>query len=165
MSFEIQKEERNGKTQLKFCGLIDEEVQFPRPDEWGSEVYIDLGEVKAINSVGIRAWILFFAELTQTHFTFLNCPKSLVMQMNMVEGFLPQNSKVETMHVPFFCEDCDEEIEMIFEVGKEITVLDGEVKVDFDKTNICQSGCDPELDVSEAKFFRFLLNQQERKVA
>lgn len=165
MSFEIKKAERNGKALLRFCGLIDEEAKFPNPESWGSEVYIDLNEVKAINSIGIRSWILFFNDLVKTHFIFLNCPKAIVMQMNMVEGFLPENSTVETMHVPFFCEDCDKEVDIIFEVGKEVRVEGDQIKFEYDKTKICKPGCEPELDVSVVKFFRFLFHQQEKRAA
>lgn len=159
MSFEVKQEDLGGKTLLKFCGPIDEEAVFPAISDWGAEIFIDLSEVTSINSIGIRAWIMWFGELSDVSFKFLNCPKALVMQMNMVEGFLPAGSQVESLQVPFYCEDCDEEKEVLFEVGKQIQVENGTVKIDFDKSSICGPDCDPELDVNEAKFFRFLINQ------
>lgn len=165
MSFEVKKEEHLGKTLLKFCGQIDEEAVFPSIEEWGKELYVDLEGVTAINSIGIRAWIMWFGEMSDTVFTFMNCPKALVMQMNMVEGFLPNQSTVFSLQVPFFCEDCDEEKEVMFEVGKHVKVEGDKIKLDFDKSSICGAGCDPELDVSESKFFRFLFNKSEVKAA
>ena len=165
MSFEVKPSERDGKTLLNFCGQIDEDANFPEVQDWGSEVFIDLKEVTAINSIGIRAWIMWFANLESTQLIFMNCPKALVMQMNMVEGFLPAQSKVESLQVPFYCEDCDEEVDVIFHVGKEIQVSGEEVTLHFDKSSICSGDCDPELDVSEAKFFRFLFNKEDQQAA
>ena len=165
MAFEVKQEEKEGKVLLKFCGEIDEEANFPQVTDWGPQVFVDLGEVSAINSIGIRSWIMWFSEMSTVHFTFLNCPKALVMQMNMVEGFLPAQSQVLTMQVPFFCEDCDEEKEVMFEVGKEIKVSGGQVNLEYDKASICGAGCDPELDVNEAKFFRFLFDKADSQAA
>ena len=157
MSFEIKQEEKNGQKYFFFCGTIDEEAQFPEIDT-GTNAVIDLTDVQAINSIGIRSWIMWFKNHQATHFQFLNCPKALVMQMNMVEGFLPDGAEVLSMMVPFYCEDCDEEKEILFEVGKNVIIQGDQVQLSYDKTNICGGDCEPELDVSEAKFFRFLLN-------
>lgn len=156
MSFEVKKGEVDGLTLFHFCGQIDEEAVFPSLGELGAQTVIDLKEVSAINSVGIRSWIMWFGNFTGTHFIFINCPKALVMQMNMVEGFLPEKSEVRSLEVPFFCEDCDQEKNVLFYVGKEILFENGQVKLNFDRSTICKDGCDPELDVSEIKFFRFL---------
>lgn len=165
MSFEVKNSELNGKPCYQFCGQIDEETVFPEVSGMAPEAFVDLKEVSSINSVGIRAWILWFGNYTETHFTFVNCPKALVMQMNMVEGFLPVKHDVQSLQVPFFCEECDEEKEVLFHVGKEIIVQDGQVKLNYDKAGICGDGCDPELDVSEVKFFRFLLNKTGSQAA
>lgn len=165
MAFEVKKTEVDGLPCFQFSGPIDEEAQFPSVDSMGSDVVVDLKEVSSINSVGIRAWIMWFADFQDTTFTFVNCPKALVMQMNMVEGFLPPKSKVNSLEVPFYCEDCDEEKEVLFQVGKDVKVEGGQVKLDYDKTKICGEDCDPELDVSEVKFFRFLTQKSEEQAA
>jgi hypothetical protein len=165
MSFTVKTSEKEGKTLLQFCGQIDEEATFPEVNDSGKEVFIDLKEVSSINSIGIRSWILWFAKMQTTTFNFINCPKALVMQMNMVEGFLPEKSNVISLNVPFFCEDCDKEIEKLFVVGKEIQVIGDQVSLKYDKTLICESGCNPELDVNESKFFRFLLSKSSSQAA
>jgi hypothetical protein len=165
MSFEVKNTEISGKPCYQFCGQIDEEVVFPVVDNMPGEVVIDLEKVSSINSVGIRAWIEWFSQFEQTHFSFLKCPKSMVMQMNMVEGFLPEKSDVLSLEVPFYCEDCDEEKGVLFEVGKEIIIENGQVSLHYDKSSICPDSCDPELDVSEVKFFRFLLNKNDSAAA
>lgn len=165
MSFEVKQTEMFGKPCFQFCGQIDEEAVFPQVPDMGGDVVIDLQQVTAINSVGIRAWIMWFGNYTGTLFTFVNCPKALVMQMNMVEGFLPDKHEVMSLQVPFFCEDCDEEKDVMMNVGKEIIVEGGQVKLNYDKSSICGADCDPELDVSEVKFFRFLLNKSGNQAA
>ncbi len=165
MSFQVNNSEIDGKPCFLFCGPIDEEAQFPSVDGMAAQVVVDLKEVSSINSVGIRAWIMWFSEFQDTHFTFVNCPKALVMQMNMVEGFLPPKSEVQSLEVPFYCEDCDEEKEVLFHVGQEIQVENGQVKLNYDKSKICGGDCDPELDVSEVKFFRFLTQKSTDQAA
>jgi hypothetical protein len=156
MSFEIQQEQQPSGLYLKFIGGIDEEAQFPELKLSG-RVTIDLSGVSAINSIGIRSWIRWFSALGDgVAIEFIYCPKALVMQMNMVEGFLPAQAKVKSLQVPFYCEECDEEKDVMFEVGKHITIVGDQVKLNYDKATICGGGCDPELDVSEIKYFRFL---------
>ena len=165
MSFEVQRKEMDGLACFQFVGQIDEEAQFLTVADMPTEAIIDLGQVSSINSVGIRAWIMWFGQFADTKFNFINCPKALVMQMNMVEGFLPAKNEVRSLQVPFFCEECDEEVDVMFTVGKEIQIVDGQVKLEYDKSSICSDGSEPELDVSEVKFFRFLLNKAGSEAA
>lgn len=165
MAFEIKNSEMFEKPCFQFCGQIDEEAVFPEMANMAPAVVIDLAKVSSINSVGIRSWIMWFGQFQDTHFTFVNCPKALVMQMNMVEGFLPAKNDVLSLYVPFFCEDCDKEQDVLFHVGQEIKVEGDQVKLDFDKSKICGASCDPEMDVSEVKFFRFLLNKSDEQAA
>ena len=162
MSFEVDQGELRGGMCLQFSGSIDEEAHFPKINDMPTEVIIDLKNVSAINSIGIRSWINWFSSYPQVNFVFINCPKSLVMQMNMVQGFLPELHRVESIEVPFYCETCDKERSALFYVGKEIITEGEQVRLEYDKGDICMkpSGdgpdCELDLDVSEKKFFRFL---------
>lgn len=165
MGLDVKNIEVDGKLAFQLSGVIDEEATFPEVPNMPAEAIVDLKHVSAINSVGIRAWIVWFGQFQNTHFTFINCPKALVMQMNMVEGFLPEKSDVLSLEVPFFCEDCDKEIDVLFKVGKEILIENGQVRLNFDKSSVCTGDCDPELDVSEVKFFRFLMSRSGSEAA
>lgn len=165
MSFEIKKSQSDGKTVFSFFGQIDEEAKFPVVSDVSGEVVIDLDGVKAINSVGIRTWLQWFKSFGDCHYTFLKCPKSVVMQMNMVEGFLPDNSYVQSFYVPYYCESCDEEIAQLFNVGQEITVGNGGFNITFDSTKICSDGTAAELDANETKYFKFLLKMSVKQAA
>ena len=165
MSFEIRQESKDGKVHFGFNGYIDEEAQFPSVEGVSGSVVIDLEGVKAINSVGIRSWLQWFQSFSGTEFTFLNCPKSVVMQMYMVEGFLPENSFVQSFKVPYYCESCDEEVDALFHFGKEVKLDGGSVKIDFDSSSICSDGSSAELDANESKYFRFLLKMNVKPAA
>ncbi|MCB0377244.1 MAG: hypothetical protein KDD33_02010 [Bdellovibrionales bacterium] len=165
MSFTIKKEEKDGKPFLIFSGAIDEEADFPQFGPLGPEVIVDLKEVQSINSVGIRSWLIWFTDQKETLFIFEGCPKAVVMQMNMVEGFLPEKSKVHSMVMPFYCEKCDKEIDRLFEVGKQILIQGEDVEVKFDASQICEPGCEPELDINKAKYLRFLVRLEQQNQA
>ena len=50
-------------------------------------------------------------------------------------------------------------------VGKHVKITGEKIELDYNKTDICNEGCDPELDVSEVKFFRFLVIHAKNKAA
>lgn len=165
MAFEVQQGQIENKPLLTLIGDIDEEAVFPTLTNLSGEVYLDLKAVYSINSIGIRAWIMWFGEMESLKFIFLNCPKALVMQMNMVDGFLPQGAQVQSLQVPFYCENCDEEKDIVFRVGDEIQIQGGQVQLKYNKSAICGEGCEPELDVNESKYFRFLINGSRSQAA
>lgn len=147
---------------LAFEGTIDEDVVFPVVDVAGqSQVTIDLMGIKTINSVGIREWLNWIKPLSESSsIVLMNCPKAMVFQFNMVEGFLPARSTVASFYVPFYCEKCDREDNVLFKVGEDVTVADGgELKISVDaksRIGCAEAPCETEMDVTEAKYFQFL---------
>lgn len=146
---------------LAFEGTIDEDAQFPSVDVSKiKKVVIDLQAVKTINSVGIREWLDWIRPVAEkTEITLARCPKALVFQFNMVEGFLPQKAQVTSFQVPFYCEKCDREESVMFNVGKEVTVASGNLKLSYDiksAVNCAENECGMEMDVTEGKYFQFL---------
>lgn len=155
-------QETDGKILLlSFAGLIDEDASFPAVDASKFEkLIIDLNDVKAINSVGIREWLDWIRPLAnKLQIVLKRCPKAMVFQFNMVEGFLPAKAQVTSFYVPFFCEKCDREDSFLFNVGQEVKVLSGQVKIEHDakKAAGCNNpACELEMDVTESKYFQFL---------
>ncbi len=155
MGFEINITDEGGKKVLVINGNIDEDAIFPEIELGREEVEVDMGNVKAVNSVGIRSWLKWISPLSEeTVFVFRNCPKSVVLQMNMVEGFLPKTSRVNSLQVPFYSEDQDEEKDALFVVGQDVTIENGSILVNFDTSKL--GGEDWEMDVNENKYFKFL---------
>jgi hypothetical protein len=159
--FKFQEKTDGEALLLIFEGVIDEESKFPAVDgNKHKRVMVDLKGIRSINSVGIREWLNWIRPLSETsQVVFLKTPKALVFQMNMVEGFLPKNGTVKSFYVPFYCEACDKEENVLFTVGQEVQVAGGNYTITYDvkKANLCgKADCEMEMDASEAKYFQFL---------
>jgi hypothetical protein len=156
MSFAISKNAEAGKLVVKVSGPVDEDANFqPIDASTFKAVVLDLDGVTAINSVGIREWIKWIKGLQPgLQLSVRRCPKIIVDQINMVAGFLPPATVVESFFVPYFSESTGTEKMVLFESGKEFKGGDlhppAEVKDD--------SGELMEMDVIEAKYFKFLQN-------
>jgi hypothetical protein len=159
--FSFSKDIAGQVARLKLVGTIDEDVVFPVIDEPGiSAVEIELSGIKSINSVGIREWMNWIRPLAaRASLTVTAAPKCMVFQFNMVDGFLPQGTRVASFLVPFFCDRCDKEQDVLFTVGKDIKMDGGNVKIEFQpqSAGLCsESDCPIEMDVTPSKFFQFL---------
>ena len=161
-SLKTEQKNENGSLVLSLTGAIDEDTEFAAVDtSSASAIIVDLNGVKSINSVGIREWLNWIRPLAeQKPLTLRNCPKSIVFQLNMVEGFLPKGGKVASFYVPYYCEKCDKESNILFNLGKEVSVDAGQVKVNFaisgSATGCAETPCQMEMDAAEAKYFQFL---------
>jgi hypothetical protein len=147
---------------LNFEGPIDEDVTFPQVDTGNvKKMKINLAAISSINSVGIREWLDWIRPIAEKVSIVLeNCPKSMVFQFNMVEGFLPPRATVSSFYVPYFCDQCDLEKNILFTVGKDIAVDGASLKfaTTAQVTVACKEAeCKVEMDVTEGKYFRFLL--------
>ena len=134
---------------IKFEGVIDEDVVFTPYDNFSKpNIIVDLEEVKSINSCGIREWIKWFRGLPNESLIFKNCPKVIIDQVNMVEGFVPDQSVVESFYVPYYGEESGVEKNVLFIEGthyKEGEILVEEVIQDE------ESGEELEMDVIPKK--------------
>lgn len=157
--FKSQATENGSNLTLAFTGTIDEDVEFPAVEAGKYQnITLDLKGIKAINSVGIREWLNWIRPLAEkSNFTLENCPKAMVFQFNMVEGFLPPRSKVASFYVPFYSESADQEENVLFQVGREVTNDGGTISIKYDPKAANLGGVDDmEMDVTEGKYFQFL---------
>jgi hypothetical protein len=157
--FKSTSNENGSNVTLAFQGTIDEDVEFPSVATGKySTITLDLKGVKAINSVGIREWLNWIRPLAESSkFVLENCPKAMVFQFNMVEGFLPPKSQVSSFFVPFYSESADQEENVLFHVGKEVTSTGGNIAINYDPKAAKLGGVDDmEMDVTEGKYFQFL---------
>ena len=146
---------------LAFEGSIDEDAKFPLVDTSRIEkVIIDLNGIRAINSVGIREWLTWIRAFgAKAEVVFDRCPKSIVFQLNMVDGFLPPKATVSSFFVPYFCDKCGYEGSHLLSVGKDVVATAKGIVINFDaksKAGCTQEPCEIEMDVTEAKYFQFL---------
>jgi hypothetical protein len=154
MSFAMNNQTEGTNLLVSLSGAIDEDASFV-PLELGgaTAVVLDLEKVTAINSVGIREWIKWIKLIpSSANISLRKCPKIIVDQINMVAGFLPAGATIESFFVPYYSDGSGSEKMVLFQNGKEFS--NGqlgtlpEVKDD--------SGEVMEMDVIEAKYFKFL---------
>ncbi len=140
---------------LTLDGHIDEDANLENiPIGKGGELHIDFQKVVAINSCGIREWIKWLGKIpSNKQIVYINCPKIIVDQANMVAGFVPSNGKIKSFYVPYYCEDTDSEKMVLFTEGKE---FNGSEVNPPENIKDEDTGKEMEMDVIEAKYFKFL---------
>lgn len=145
---------KNGASILVLLrGALDEETTLNSSQLQGSsEIIFDFKELQSINSCGIREWINWIKPVSNTKITFKHCPKVIVDQINMIDGFLPQNAIVESFYVPYYSDETGEEKLVLFSFGREYS-HQGLKLPDGIKDS---KGNSMEIDVIEGKYFRFL---------
>ena len=156
------KIDENMKTRLQIDGAMDEHSDYSAIEtKFTDEVVFDFNNVEHINSTGIKHWVQWVAGIKESHpnlkFCFVNCPKPIVDQINMVDGFLPEGSEVKSFKVPYFCEVCDKDITTTFVLGREYTKGgDGKITLAVPDQTCDRGDCEMEPDVVEQKYFKFL---------
>jgi hypothetical protein len=152
LNIKIDKQADHWRVTLE--GTIDEDFNFSNHNIVGApRVDFYLAGVKSINSCGIREWIKWMQTINSNiGVYFYGCPKVIVDQINMVDGFLPNHGIVQSFYVPFFSEDTGDEKLILFKRGTEFTETGFKIPEDIKDT----SGKEMEMDVIEAKYFKFL---------
>ena len=153
--FAVNKRTEGDALILAFQGNIDEDASFQDIQlSGGAKFVVDLEKVNSINSCGIREWIKWIRGAPAgSEITYRKCPKVIVDQINMVSGFLPDNAKVESFYVPYYSEGSGTEKMILFEAG--VHYSNGKVQPP-DEVKDDESGELMEMDVIEAKYFKFL---------
>ena len=113
---------------------------------------INFKGLKSINSTGIREWIKLMQKLKTVQLSFSECPKVFIDQVNMIQGFAPANTKILSFYVPYFNElnECEKSILLVY--GKHYA--DGKI-LELPKV-LDEKGGEMEIDVVEAKYFKFI---------
>lgn len=135
------------------AGSIDEDADFaPLNLSGAAQIEIDLSGLKSINSCGIREWIKWMGTAPSAAIVFNHCPKVIVDQINMVDGFLPSNAKVQSFFVPYYNDESGSEKNVLFNYGTEFT--DNAVHPPAEVKD--EEGHPMEMDVIESKYFKFI---------
>lgn len=141
------------KLVVQMSGTIDEDVDFSQFGLGGNQaIEVELSGLKSINSCGIREWIKWMGTAGPAKITFNNCPKVIVDQINMVDGFLPTSAKVNSFFVPYYNDDAGSEKNVLFRYGTEFS--EGSVTPPSSVKD--EEGNEMEMDVIESKYFKFI---------
>jgi len=109
--------ERPGFTTVEFFGEIDENSDFAElKRRLRGAVVFHLGEVRRINSCGVREWVNFVRDLPNVaELTFSHCSPAIVTQLNMIYNFRGR-ARVRSFYAPYICESCHNEEEKLLDV-------------------------------------------------
>jgi len=152
--FEVSKERVGETLHVKLKGSIDEDAILSNISfDDAQKIILELGQISSINSCGIREWIKWLKSAPSgAAITYRECPKVIVDQINMVSGFLPEGAVVESFYVPYFNESTGNEKMVLFRSGQEF----GSSNVNPPAEVKDENGELMEMDVLEAKYFRFI---------
>ena len=140
------------------AGTVDEDSAnaFPNIGDFAGtgNLKVDVGSLEAINSCGIREWVIWVKSFPgEMNVVYYNCPRIFVEQLNMIEGLIPANGKVESFFVPYYCDDSDHITNKLLVKGQDYNGAEIEIE-EFIKCE--KSGGEAELDIIESKYLKFL---------
>lgn len=158
----IDVQSKGDRFLVSICGSLDEDMSFKKIEiVKAQEIIVNFEKVNGVKSFGIRELIRWLGNHKDAKIIYSMCPKIVVDQINIVDGFLPKNAVVESFFVPYYCEESGEETQVLFRYG-----------IEFDEVNITPpgdvfdtKGNKMEMDAIWIKYFRFLENKERRKVS
>src|ERR1044072_1654627 len=133
---------------IKLSGALDETADMSSKVPQIQTIHLDLAELQSINSTGIRIFKNWVYLLPCKSLILHNCPKVFIDQVNMIAGFIPNHTKIESFFVPFFNEETNEDINVLMKRGESYNVVDGEPKYSIPKPS---GNFEP--DIIESKYF------------
>lgn len=151
---EINRIEKDDTCIFQLKGSIDEDFDGQiLITEKHNKIFIDFNEMTKINSCGIREFIDVIKVCKDKKIYYVNCPKILIDQINIVKGFITDHSQVLSFYAPYYSEDTDEEHTILFKVS-EISDYSKAPEVNDSKGNPLI------FDGFEQKYFKFLTDQK-----
>ncbi len=154
---------KNGNLMLKISGAIDEHFDFGQfKFEEIRALYINFSQAEAINSRGIVIWIRWFHDAISRNkklsIFFMECPRVLVEQFNLIGSFVPKEAVIKSFELPFTCVACETQSSTMLIEGKDYALSEQSGLYDvYPPSMVCQKCGKPmELDVFPKKYFNFL---------
>ena len=145
---------KDGVLRIELTGRIDEQAKLPpiALEPGVMKVVVQLQEVTAINSVGVRSWTNWLKDVPPGKLEFTHCPRCIVDQFNMAMGFLPKGATVSSFQVPYFDSEAEAETNVLFKQGEDYD----ENAVTFLWQMKGPKGQELDLDVIPKRYFAFL---------
>ncbi len=120
MQFKTRQEGR--VTHIALEGDLNEELRITSPKILetltGDSIVFDLAGIRAINSIGVKYWLILMEELSKrTSLQFRACPVAFTSMASMVHGVLG-GGKVESVLLPYTCENCGKTKDSLEDMAK-----------------------------------------------
>lgn len=91
---------------VSLAGVIDENADLSFFGQLSGHSLVNVRYIRRINSYGVRAWIEAVRSVPRgATFELIECPPSMVDQINMVAGFAGRG-QVTSFFVPMECDRC-----------------------------------------------------------
>lgn len=144
----LPKEDSDNIVEFNIQGQIDEDFSADIILQNLKQILVfNFKGVTMINSCGVREWINLLEKISQSKVIYQECPQIVIEQINMVHGFVNENSKVESFYAPYFSEKKDSVVKILL---KSSQIIDSKAP------QILQDGEELEFDAIEAQYFQFL---------
>lgn len=108
---------------------------------------INFQAINMINSCGVREWINLLEKISGSKILYQECPQIVIEQINMVHGFINENSTVESFFAPYYSEKNDKVVKILLQSSQVINSKAPKIEVDSEEL---------EFDAIEAQYFQFL---------
>ncbi len=156
MRLEAQITREKGRTTVVMSGWMDERSEWPQlgPPVKG-HLLLDLREITLLNSMGVRGWVLWLASLkVDGDVILVHCSPTVLKQITILEGFLNDRTKIGSICVPYFCEDCSREENLLIDITSLPKPPTFSSAVSEFNCSVC--GMNMHLDMVESQFMNFL---------
>jgi hypothetical protein len=153
MAFQTSVTTNMGATIIHLSGALDESAVMPLELPATGDVHVDMQAMSYINSVGVRIWIRWIADVSIKNRIFLiRCPALIVKNYSSIRGMLTKNTIVQSFYVPYYDTKQNQRNNVLFVRGKHF-FEDGTVHLPEVKDS---EGVVLEPDVIEQTYFSFL---------
>ena len=129
--FKMVREKRGDWEVIRLSGIIDAEAGVHFINLYGDAARscrFNFRDVTAINSYGIRAWVLFLRDFQgEREVELEECPTVIVDQLNMLSSFRGK-AKVKSVFINYACVQCNQTTSQLVEAGKFLDYKSGGLK-------------------------------------
>ena len=119
------------------------------------DLELHLDQLRGINSLGVRAFVIWSSNLQNKKITVHDAPKCFIDQLNLIAGFMPPQTQVRSFYVPYFSELTGEEENILFIVGINFYLFEERWKLALPEVRDSQ-GHLMSIDVQAERYFKFL---------